>query len=289
MNYYQRHIGDYLRDASHLSLLEHGVYTRLMDVYYSREEPIPDDQKYRLVGARSDEERAAVDAVLSEFFALRDGAWVQSRCESELEIAAAKSEKARQSAQSRWSAGEPTQTERKPKAKPTESESKAVEMPTDSERNANAMRTQCEGNAPNNHHPITNLHPTPPKGSPLPSDLSAGDSSPEIKNPADWWSEFCEVYPKRSGSLNRADAQKKFLARVKSGIDPAEIVDGARRYRAWAEATGKVRTELVTQMTTWLNQERWTEEYEIPDDLPSRDKGRPVSTSESRRRLLGVA
>lgn len=44
MNFYKRHIGDYIKDAAHLSLLEHGVYARLMDVYYTREAGIPDGQ-----------------------------------------------------------------------------------------------------------------------------------------------------------------------------------------------------------------------------------------------------
>ena len=53
MNYYKRHIGDYMKDASHLSLLEHGVYMRLIDVYYTRESSIPEDQAARLIGART--------------------------------------------------------------------------------------------------------------------------------------------------------------------------------------------------------------------------------------------
>lgn len=85
MNYYRLHIGDYLRDTAHLSLLEHGVYARLLQVYYTREAPIADGEKYRVVGARSDEERRAVDAVLDEFFALIDGLWVQDRCDREID------------------------------------------------------------------------------------------------------------------------------------------------------------------------------------------------------------
>jgi uncharacterized protein YdaU (DUF1376 family) len=68
MNYYERHLGDYARDTAHLTLLEHGVYTILLDRYYVTEQGIPDSQKYRLARARSDEERAAVDTVLMEFF-----------------------------------------------------------------------------------------------------------------------------------------------------------------------------------------------------------------------------
>ena len=41
MNFYKRHIGDYIKKAGHLTLLEHGIYARLMDVYYTREAGIP--------------------------------------------------------------------------------------------------------------------------------------------------------------------------------------------------------------------------------------------------------
>lgn len=85
MNYYERHIGDYLKDTSHLSLLEHGIYGRLLDVYYTREGAIPDPQAARLIGARSKEEREALTAVLSEFFELIDGHWHQGRCDAEIE------------------------------------------------------------------------------------------------------------------------------------------------------------------------------------------------------------
>lgn len=84
MNYYERHIGDYLKDTAHLSLLEHGIYTRLLDVYYTREQAIPDEQAERVVGAKSKEERAALRGVLAEFFVLRDGAWHQARCNREI-------------------------------------------------------------------------------------------------------------------------------------------------------------------------------------------------------------
>lgn len=96
MNYYRLHIGDYLRDTAHLSLLEHGVYARLLQVYYTREAPIADAEKYRLVGARSDEERRAVDAVLEEFFALIDGLWVQDRCDREIADYQTKAERNRE-------------------------------------------------------------------------------------------------------------------------------------------------------------------------------------------------
>lgn len=95
MNYYQRHLGDYARDTNHLSLLEHGVYTLLLDRYYVTEQPIPADQAYRLARATSSAERKAVDAVLAEFFTLEAGHWYNSRAQTEIEKAKSKIEAAR--------------------------------------------------------------------------------------------------------------------------------------------------------------------------------------------------
>lgn len=97
MNFYKRHIGDYIKATAHLSLLEHGVYTRLMDIYYTREAGIPNDQADRLVGARSKEERVALRSVLEEFFLLHeDQVWRQGRCEEEISIASSKADRNRE-------------------------------------------------------------------------------------------------------------------------------------------------------------------------------------------------
>jgi uncharacterized protein YdaU (DUF1376 family) len=85
MNYYERHLGDYAKDTKHLSMLEHGAYGLLLDRYYSTEEGIPADQVYRVTGAKSKAERAAVDAVLAEFFSLSDGVWIKNRVEEEIQ------------------------------------------------------------------------------------------------------------------------------------------------------------------------------------------------------------
>ena len=84
MNYYERHLGDYARDTAHLSMLEHGAYGLLLDRYYSTEAGIPEDQAHRLARARTRDERAAVDAVLGEFFRLQEGLWVNGRAEREV-------------------------------------------------------------------------------------------------------------------------------------------------------------------------------------------------------------
>lgn len=95
MNFYKRHIGDYIKKAGHLTLLEHGIYARLMDVYYTREAGIPEDKAARLIGARSKDELQALANVLDEFFTLVDGTWTQGRCEEEIGIASEKADKNR--------------------------------------------------------------------------------------------------------------------------------------------------------------------------------------------------
>lgn len=101
MNYYTLHIGDYIRDTSHLSLLEHGIYNKLINVYYVRESPIPDDQAARLIGARSKPELAALASVLAEFFTREEDGWRHRRCDKE--IAELKAFLAKQSASGRAS------------------------------------------------------------------------------------------------------------------------------------------------------------------------------------------
>ena len=99
MNYYERHLGDYARDAGHLSMIEHGAYSLLLDRIYTTEEGIPADQAHRVCRARSKEERAAVDAVLQEFFTLSDGVWTNSRAAKEITKMRAKVEAARTNGQ----------------------------------------------------------------------------------------------------------------------------------------------------------------------------------------------
>lgn len=90
MNYYERHLGDYARDAAHLSMLEHGAYTLLLDRYYTTESGIPAVQAYRVARARSREEKQAVDAVLAEFFTNDCGVWTKGRVQEEIIKAQAK-------------------------------------------------------------------------------------------------------------------------------------------------------------------------------------------------------
>ena len=78
MNYYKRHIGDYHKKAGRLSMLEHGAYTLLLDACYDREKFPTKEEAIDWCWAKSPEEVASVEFVLSKFFSFQDGVYVQT-------------------------------------------------------------------------------------------------------------------------------------------------------------------------------------------------------------------
>jgi len=87
VNFFEHHIGDYDQATAHLSACEDGIYHRLIRWYMASEAPLPGDVSViqRKVRARAKDERAAVLAVLEEFFTLApDGCYHNSRCDQEI-------------------------------------------------------------------------------------------------------------------------------------------------------------------------------------------------------------
>lgn len=147
MNYYEHHLGDYLRDTAHLSMLEDGAYRRMLDVYYVKEQPLPAEPRdvYRLVRATAKPERDAVLVVLREFFTQTPEGWRHKRCDSEIGRYKDKQAKAKRSADARWN----------PTRQASEGNANAS-----STAHAIGMRTHSEGNAlqspvPSNQTPIS--------------------------------------------------------------------------------------------------------------------------------------
>lgn len=87
MHHYPHHIGDYAAATVHLSFIEDAAYSRLLRLYYRDERPLPADVAacQRLAGARTKDERSAVETVLREFFDLREDGWHQARADREIE------------------------------------------------------------------------------------------------------------------------------------------------------------------------------------------------------------
>ena len=90
--------------------------------------------------------------------------------------------------------------------------------------------------------------------------------------------EFKSIYPKRSGTQRWDRAKKAINARLKKGATWEQILDGARRYAAFCEATGKVGTEYVMQAATFCGPERhFLEPWHPPPNKAEVRQGKNVA------------
>lgn len=219
MHYYKRHIGDYAKKAGHLSVLEHGVYTLLLDAYYDREQPPTRAEAVRIARCRTDVELAALDAVLSDFFHEVDGRYVQDRVEEEFTKAEAQ---ARANQANGVKGGRP----RKPKGNPQKTHSVSGRNPNGTEKNPNPLI-----------HQSTNSEKQKPAARAAPVFLDA----PSWLDPVAW-SEWCQY---RKGKKWTASAQQYSIDELHKlfldGYDPIAVI---RRSIAnsWTGLFGTPRT-----------------------------------------------
>ena len=70
MESYRLDLNKYKIETAHLSLLEHGVYLQLKNLYLSQESPLSadTDKIKRLINARTQDEKDAVNNILADFF-----------------------------------------------------------------------------------------------------------------------------------------------------------------------------------------------------------------------------
>lgn len=103
--YYYRHIiGDYDRDTKDLSLLEHGVYRRLLDAYYANRGPISaaPDRLFRCTSAMMPDEQACVLKIAATYFEQRDGLLHHDKADDEIARVLKESSKQAEKANARW-------------------------------------------------------------------------------------------------------------------------------------------------------------------------------------------
>lgn len=210
MHYYTFNIGDYHSHTSHLSELEDIAYRRMMDWMYLHESPLPNDadQIARLIRMRSHSESIAI--VLCEFFDETEYGYKQKHVMTEIEKFKSKSNKAKASAEARWS------------ARPVKS-------------NANALKAQCEGNA--NHKPLTTNH--------KPLDNKKNTTSKPLVN----FSRWIELV-REAGEKPIPTDSPIFEYAQDAGIDPdylrlawvefkARYTDDTKRYKDWRAVFSK--------------------------------------------------
>ena len=114
MKFYKRWLGDYAKDTAGLTLLEHGAYNVMLDLYYSTEEPLPSDNDslYRMTRAMTEPEQKVIHTVLEQLWEKTPDGWVNKRAVKEIDRYGRYTEDQRAKAAKRWSG------DSKPKPKP---------------------------------------------------------------------------------------------------------------------------------------------------------------------------
>lgn len=90
------YVGEYLQDTGHLSQAENGCYLLFMLHCYGKGEGIPEGKRYQIARAFTDDERAACDRVLEEFFHKTDGVFKNPKIENVLADMTARAERSRE-------------------------------------------------------------------------------------------------------------------------------------------------------------------------------------------------
>jgi uncharacterized protein YdaU (DUF1376 family) len=123
VNYFPFHLGDYTAHTAHLELLEDLAYRRMLDAYYLREGPLPNEiaEIGRLIRMRAN--LSDVEAVLKEFFYETAEGWRNDRADEEIAKMREKQTKAQAAAQL-------SVASRKAKAL----NARSTDVPTDAER-----------------------------------------------------------------------------------------------------------------------------------------------------------
>jgi uncharacterized protein YdaU (DUF1376 family) len=88
VNYYRRYPGDYARDTKHLTMLEHGAYTLLLDAYYATGKALCPTIGivYRICNCTTQWERNAVKRVLAEFFTLESDGYHNGKADRIIKV-----------------------------------------------------------------------------------------------------------------------------------------------------------------------------------------------------------
>ena len=101
MHYYQHHIGDFIKDTTHLDDHQLATYLRMLWAYYTSESPISSDFEDVAFAMRTDEK--TVRLLLRHFFTESPDGWHHTRCDKEIADYHEKAEKAQKAANARWS------------------------------------------------------------------------------------------------------------------------------------------------------------------------------------------
>ena len=174
MHSYQHNIKTFNNATRHLTRVERALYRDLIELYYDTELPLTSDMNRlcRLVIATTEEEKAALIYVLSEFFELTGTVYTHDYCDEQIA-------KYKQALTAKSAAGIASANAKKQRA-----DTRKAERTTQPQQNSTGVEHACnEIQLTNNHKPITNNH-KPKREKPLPA--VAGRSPAGSRIPDDW-------------------------------------------------------------------------------------------------------
>lgn len=247
MKFYKRDPDRALSGMAELSLKQRGAYNSLLDLLYSRDGDVPDDDQRvaKMMTCHWREWKAVKEELIALGKVWSEGGKLHAkRVQETIKEAARFSQDQSTRAASGW--------EKRKK----DNENSGSDMPSGNASTPTATPTDIDRGGANAPHARAKKPTDDPPG---PGAIRAEADSRRAM--AARWPEFRETYPKREGGQSWPSAQKKYVAYVASGIGEEVIIAGARRYADHLRATHKLGTQYVKQAHTWLNQRGWEDEY----------------------------
>jgi len=246
--WYPRYTGDFIRDTSHLSLVEVGAYNRILDHYYASSGPLcmTEAQVMRLCAAVTPEECEAVKYVLSAYFVFEpeDGCYHNPRADKELLSMADHhkrlSDAGKRGNEIRWKAGD--------------REAIARRSPGDSEANR-------EGIA----YPQSQSQPQPESQSQPDKELFARSRNKSGSKPPPPPSENSVIFiplsevNKETGTKYQHGVTPDDVALWEDSFPAVDVMQTLREIRAWCLANPlKCKTSRGIQrfLTSWMHREQ---------------------------------
>lgn len=221
MHYYKRNLGDYAKKAGRLSMLEHGAYTLLIDACYDREQFPTKQEAIEWCWARTADEIAAVEFVLSRFFELDGNLYVQGRIKEEID-------------------------------KYHENAARNSKIATEREANRTDRARSVHKSSPKKQKWSPNQEPLTKNQEPGEED-TLSPPAPGTTKQQDLFDEFWAAYPKKVGK----DAARKAFGKRDPGktlvADMLAALAVQRQSEQWRRDGG----QYIPNPATWLNEGRW--------------------------------
>lgn len=151
MNYVPWNWGDWATATRLLSRVEKSIYLDLLELYYTSERPLMQEQCKRIANAMQEDEQKAFWYVLDLFFEFDGEVYRHRRADAEIEKYRSTSEGRKAAAKRRWERDSEQQKRGEHVAHASE-----VHMQNACNSNASAVQMQSKSNA--NQEPITNNH-----------------------------------------------------------------------------------------------------------------------------------